>query len=117
MVQKIILKIVLSFVMRQLEKFREAIDWDKIEKDLDERVKKIIPGTWFDEEAVHCVKIAFDAIKFTLGQGDNLKQIIQLLVAKKNDEALALLKKLILGAWGSLTLSAQEEKVKELLVA
>lgn len=111
------LKMVIGFVLRQLEKFSENIDWQKVEADLDARVRKLIPGTWFDDEAVRIAHAALTVIKTVLGQGDNIKRLLDLLTARKYDEAVKLLKEIILGYFSkpNKSFTVAELEVKDLV--
>ncbi len=117
MIQKIVISFVISFVIRQLEKFKESIDWKKVKVDLDERVRKIVPGTWFDDEVIMIVGAAFDTIKGVLDKSGQIKHLLELLAAQKYDEAISVLKEIMLGRLVSgVSLSAAECKLKSCLL-
>lgn len=103
MVQRIVIGFVISFIIRQLEKFQDSIDWDKVKKDATERVKALVPGTWFDDEAAKLLELVIDAAKQVLNSSEELKKILNFLAAKKYYEALSSLKLLILSLWEHAT--------------
>lgn len=117
MIEKIAIKIVIAFVIRQLDKFKETTDWDKLQADLDDRVAKLVPGTWFDAEAIGIVHTAIAGIRSILAKGSNLKLILELLAEKKYDEAALKLKDLLAGLWGVPHATAIEHKARALLIA
>lgn len=110
MMQKMVISFVISFVMRQLEKFQTTIDWNQVQKDLDDRIRALIPGTWFDDEAVSYVNIALTAIKSALGQGDAIKNILTLLADQKNTDAVNALKSLVLNSWSNFSVAGVDTK-------
>ena len=93
--QSWLISIVISFVLRQIEKFNNTIDWKKVEADLDEKIRAIIPGKWFDDEAVALVNIVLATIKAVLLEKDHLKEILVLISEQKFSAAAQLLIKLI----------------------
>lgn len=94
-----VVSILISFIVRQIDKFQKGIDFALLEKDLNERVRALIPGTFFDDEAVALVGIVLRWVKQVLGEKDNMKDLLHLLADKKFDAAVALLKKLVLGGF------------------
>ena len=110
-----LISIVISFVLRQLAKFTDSIDWDKVQKDLDERVRQIVPGTWFDDEAVKIVDIAFLTIKRVLKAQDKIQSILQLLAEQKFPEAATLLKRILTEHLNINSLTVEESKFRQIL--
>lgn len=108
MLQRLLIKAMISFVIGQIEKFREQLDWDKVRKNMDAYVRNLVPGTWFDEQAVKIVDSVFLAIKNVVSQGDYIKHILQLLAEKKYAEAIELVKQLVLGAIGDMSIELNE---------
>ncbi len=102
MIQRIVISFVISFVLKQLEKFQDAIDWDKVRVDAEVRVRALVPGTWFDVEAVGLVDRVLLALKDVLGAGDELKKILQLLAKKDWPAAAEVLKGILLDAFKAL---------------
>lgn len=111
MIERLVAKAIISFILGQLEKFKASLDWGKIQADLDKHVRDLVPGTWFDDAAVKFVDSIFGSIRSILEQGDHIKSLLELLAAKKYDEALAALKYLLLGQIGHLVaFEASDEK-------
>ncbi len=96
---RIVLNMVVSFVLRQLAKFGKDIDWAKVKSDLGERVRQLVPGTWFDEEAVALVNAALDAVKIALGAQDDWDTLLRALAAQDWNGALAALKDMLSKVW------------------
>lgn len=116
MIQKLVVSFMISFVMRQLEKFHSSLDWDKIKRDLDERIRLMMPGSWFDDEAVLVANTALDMLRSVLEQGDNIKRLLELLTAKNYDDAARMMKEIMLGRLSSVSLSSNETAVKDSLM-
>lgn len=99
MIQKWVIQMAISFVMRQLSKWGESIDWAKVKADVEERVRALVPGEWFDSEAVAVVMALLDAAASVLSATADLEKIVKLAVDGKFPEAWAALRDLILGSW------------------
>lgn len=118
MLERIVLPLVISFVVRQLEKFKESIDWEKVKHDLDIRIKEIVPGSWFDDEACAVGHAAVGMIQGVLSKSSDIKKLLEMLAGKKYDQAIAFIKELILGKllFSSVPLSDEECKLKSCLM-
>lgn len=118
MLEKLVMPLVIGFVVRQLEKFEESIDWERVKADTFERVRMLVPGTWFDDEACAIAGAAIDIIKSVLSKGSDVKHLLQLLSDKKYDMATSMLKELVLGKlmFPVAPLTAAECKVKSCLI-
>lgn len=114
MISRWAIAIAISFIVRQIEKFGETIDWAKVKADLKPLVEKTVPGTWFDAEAVAAVNALVDVAARALSATADIKRILDLLADEKWAEAVALLKDLILGAWGSPAAGKEAEMAAEL---
>jgi hypothetical protein len=99
MIQKWVVGMAISFVMRQIGKWGSSIDWAKVKADVAERVKALVPGEWFDAEAVAAVMALLDVAEKVLAATGELEKIIQMIVDGKMQEAWAALRQLILDAW------------------
>lgn len=99
MLERWAIGLVIAFVMRQLAKFQESIDWAKVKADLKPRIEALVPGTWFDDEVVALANMVIDRIAEVLAQGEVIEELLKLLADQKWDEALSLLKALVLGGW------------------
>ena len=91
--------LVLGFVLRQIDKFRNDLNWAKLKVEAAGYVADLVPGTWFDAEAIKLVHVVIDAGERALGDKENLEDLFQALSAKDWPEALMELKELVLKAW------------------
>lgn len=101
MFEKLAMSMAISFVLKQLDKFKGTIDWAKVEADLDERVRALIPGTWFDDDAVNFVNSIMDGVKYVLADDSKVKGLLQQLAAQDWAGAASTLRALVSGAWTS----------------
>ena len=110
MIERLVVKAIISFVLGQIEKLKGSLDWVKLKADLEKHVRDLVPGTWFDDLAVQMVDSVFDGLKGVLDQGDNIKHLLELLAAKQYIEAMEVLKGLLLGAIGQKIVPTCEKK-------
>lgn len=99
MFNNVITSIVISFVLRQIEKFQKTIDWVKVKSDADIRVRALIPGTWLDDEASNAVAYMLDTLQVALSSKNDFNIILKLLANKKYEDAGVKLKDLLICAW------------------
>ena len=85
--EKWVIAYVIGFVLRQLDKFQHEIDWSKVKADVDVRIRALVPGKMFGEEAVKLVNTILDETAFLMSEGPQLKAILDLLAAEKWSEA------------------------------
>lgn len=104
-----IIAMAISFVIRQLEKWREMLDWEMVKKDAEERVRALIPGDWFDDEAVSMVMTLINVVQKVLSESEQIQDIFEYLADGKFQEAWESLRDLILDQWSPET--DQELKV------
>jgi hypothetical protein len=90
-----LIRLAITFVVRQLAKFGRDTDWEKVKVDLDQRVRKLVPGNFFDDAAVEIVFTAVDAIAEILTEEESWVKLLTLLAAGKTQEAVELLIKLV----------------------
>ncbi len=62
-VEKIVVGMIFSFVLRQLDKFKSSLDWVKLKADMDERIKKAIPIAWLTPAIQSLADIVLDDIQ------------------------------------------------------
>ncbi len=99
MIERIVIGMVISFILRQLEKFNKTVDWEKVKADLAVRVALIVPGTWFDADAIAAVNVIVDAVACALTQSGAFDEILHLLATEQWSAAAARLKELIMAVW------------------
>jgi hypothetical protein len=97
MVQRLVVSLVISFILRQVGKFKSDTDWRKIKADLDKRVRDLLPGTWLDDEGVLLCRSIVEVAQVVLSSDDKLQRVLELIADSKWDAAFAVLKDLILG--------------------
>ncbi len=103
MLEKWLVSIVIAFVMRQFAKFRDQLDWDKVRLDLETRVKDLVPGSWFDDEAVMLVDLVLAKLKSALGDSEAIGKLLTLLASSDWPGALVFIKGLLSAALPTAT--------------
>jgi hypothetical protein len=98
-----IVQLAISFALRQLSKWQGKIDWNIVKADLAARVKDLVPGEFFDSEAVQMCLAVVDAVAAALSATEDLEKIIKFLVDQKFPEAWEALRDLILKVWQPVT--------------
>jgi hypothetical protein len=99
MVDKWLIGLVVSFVLRQLAKFTDKIDWPTLKADWQARAADLIPGTFFDDEAKAITAVVVDGIQSVLSSTSTWETILGLLGAGKTQEALDALLALLHSVW------------------
>ena len=97
MLLKFALNLVIGFVLRQVAKWQEGVDFSKVKADLDERVKALVPGAFFDDEAIYLVNNAIDVIAAILANTTELKVILDLVAGGDFKGGFDVLWKLLVG--------------------
>ena len=114
MIQKWLIGLGISFILRQLAKWQSGINWDLVKADLDKRIRDLIPGELFDDEAVAGMHALVDMVAAVLAAQSDIEKIISLAVDGKFAEAIEALKKLILDQFKPET---EQEKAIVTMVA
>lgn len=99
MYQIIVAKIVISFILRQIDKFRENTDWSMVRADLHARVALLVPGDWFDDEAQRVADYLLDGVIAVLAAQEDMAQLLQACSEKRWDLALDELQDLLVRCW------------------
>lgn len=115
MLERWVIGMVISFVLRQVAKFKHDIDWAKVKADVDVRVRELIPGDWFDDEAVLAVNVVLDMVVAALSAQEDLERLLTLLAASDWQGAALALKELLLKVWSPAPEASS--KVKKLHAA
>ncbi len=89
----------LSFAIRQLAKYGDETDWSLVRKDFDIRVRDLVPGDWFDDQASEVASEIISAVERALKNTKTLKIIGDLAIEGKTAEAIARLRDYLLKAW------------------
>lgn len=116
MMNRWLIALVVQFIMRQLEKFGHSIDWAKVKADLKTRVEALIPGTWFDAEAVAAVNAIVDAAAKAMASTHDIQMILDLIAAQKWPEAFDALKALLLKVWAPKAGGKEADLAAELAI-
>jgi len=109
MIKQWLIQMAISFVMRQIAKWENKIDWAKVKADMAERVAALVPGSFFDSEAIAICNAVIDACAAAMGSSEALEQIVKFAVSEKFQEAWEALRKLILESW--VPVSGPEQRV------
>lgn len=115
MFDKILIGMVINFVLRQLDKFTHAIDWAKVKADLEPRIRDLVPGRFFDDEAVAACNRVIDLVAAALASQADIDAILHLLAAQDWAGAFAKLRDLVLHVWSPST--AREHSLRKGLEA
>lgn len=91
MIQGLVQGFVVSFVVRQLEKFGSSIDWEKVRLDADVRIRAIVPGTWFDDYAVGLVDNAIGLLQGALSNEEAISDVLRLIAAGQYNDVLSVI--------------------------
>jgi hypothetical protein len=95
MMQTWVYGMVIAFIVRQIGKFGTDTKWGLVKKDLDVRVAAVVPGAYWDDEAVQGANAIVDAVAAALQDAADLQMIAEKIVAKDWAGALAALKVLV----------------------
>ena len=103
MFEKWLIGMVISFVLRQVAKFKSQIEWAKVKADLELRVRALVPGEFFDSEAVALCNVVVDGVVAVLSAQADLESILTKLAASDWDGALAAVVALLKKLWATPT--------------
>lgn len=81
----------ITFAVRQLNKFGEQTDWNKVKADADARIRDLVPGTFFDEFAVAFLNKVFDLCVEMLKEPEYMTQLMTLIAEGKLQDAINLM--------------------------
>jgi len=94
MFQKLIFEVVLSFVIRQIAKYGDSVEWDLVREDIREYVRKIIPGDAFDETCVSLVDHILDGVEYLI-ENIEFSGVLEAIKSKDLKLAIQILRDLI----------------------
>jgi len=95
MFRNIIIRFVIGFVMRQLARWKEVIDWAKVRVDLENNIRAFMPS-WIADEAVRWAMVVLDVVESVLQAKTEIEEILRLLANSEFDAAWRKLRDLIL---------------------
>lgn len=79
--EKWIMSMAVSFVLRQIAKYGASTNWALVKKDLEERVRQLVQWSWLEDAAVAILDSAIDACAAATQQASDLQHIADALVA------------------------------------
>lgn len=91
MIESMVKQMLLSFFLRQLAKFGEALDKAQLRADLDARIRKLIPGELFDDAMSEFAIRVLDCVFAIMSLEQEAVKVIELVEQKKYEEALTYL--------------------------
>ncbi len=94
---RVVIGMIISFLLRQLDKFKSGINWAMVKVDIAVRVRALVPGTWFDDEAVAITDGLVDRVAAILADTAALNNILQLMGQQRWAEAGNALLALLMG--------------------
>jgi hypothetical protein len=92
--------IIIGFVARQITKFGDKTDWSKIKSDAAVRVSDLVPGDWFDDEAVSAVCFLIDKVSSVLHNAEAITNMVAALFDKDWQTAVSILRKTVCENFG-----------------
>lgn len=110
-----IANLVIGFIVRQIQKFQQSIDWAIVKRDVDIRVKAIVPGDWLDDEAVLAVNALIDRAAKVLSNSAAIEKIMRLAADEKWADAFNAVVSLLVDGW--IATSAPEKDALALVQA
>lgn len=108
--QKWLIEAAIAFIVRQLTKYQKTIDWAKVKADLAARVAALVPGEFFDHDAIEMVNALIDAVAKVLTFEKSFQLVLSLLAEEKYPQAIEALRNLLLKAWKADTIVAEKAK-------
>lgn len=111
MINSVFLNIAVPFIFNRIIEFKDSVDWDKVESDLDKYVREFLPGTWFDDAAAKIAKDVFHKIRTSFIDEASLKRLIKILLNGKFEDAMKLVRDTVLSNIGMYAATDSDEKV------
>jgi hypothetical protein len=91
MIETTIRNLLVSFFLRQLAKFSRSLDKVQLRVDLEDRIRKLVPGELFDDAMVDFSIRVLDILFTLLEIEEKAVLLIKLVADKKYEEALTYL--------------------------
>ncbi len=99
MFQQWIIQAAIMFIVRQVAKFGVNLNWDMVKADVDSRVRKLLPGVFFDDIGSALALKAVNIAQGVLTSADELETLAKLATAGKFEEAFKYLQDIIISDW------------------
>ncbi len=106
MFQKLVIKWVIAFILKQIEKAQGKLDWAAIAAETDQKLRDFLPS-FLEDSAIELANLVLGIAEKALDDEDSLKKIMLLIANKDLVGAALALRDLILAAWSA---SAPEEQ-------
>lgn len=100
---KVLYNLVIMFCLRQLAKFGTSIDAQAVKDEYDPLVRQVVPGTWFDDEAVMLTNETIDAFVYVCKDSADVQKLVAAVVAADWAGALVILKDMIAKGYNPVT--------------
>mgnify|MGYP007044010483 CR=1 FL=1 len=86
----IIIRILIWFIWRQIQKFGREINWELVKAEFAPRIRRLVPGEEFDETAIFLFDLLIDMIVALIGTKDFplSKQDVKRLVAEAHNDLI-----------------------------
>ena len=104
-VERWLISALITFVLRQVKKFTNGVQWEKLIEDATNRVADLLPGEWLDREAKGYVETILYTAQHALSDERRLNNLLELLADESIDDkpdylaAAYLLKAYLLKSW------------------
>lgn len=83
-----------TYVLKELEKCAEKVDWVDLEKRIQALVEEIVPNAWLDAQAMRVVHVFLGSVNAGLKDETDLKAVLDDIVAEKWTDAAGKIKTL-----------------------
>lgn len=110
MFHKIIVSVVVSFILRQMEQFGANFNWQMFEQDMEARIRLLVPGAWFDDAAVDLMHKCLEVVRNGLRDQGSMQAVLSALAHKDMAAAGEAIRALLMSALSSGAFAAAEEK-------
>ena len=117
MFNKMILRLVISYIIKALAKFGTTTDWDLVKADAANRVAALLPGTWFDAEAIAICNAVIDAVANVLTKSAGWQKVLDAVAAQDWPAAMNAVKELLTSVWSVDTTDVAQVNAHAGLVA
>jgi hypothetical protein len=98
-IQRYVVGLMINFAMRQYGKFLATIDWVKVKIDWEPGIRRFVPGTWLDNEAVGAAFAFLDAVAAVMAAQSDIEKILRYLTEENYQAAWEVIRDLILNQW------------------
>lgn len=90
-----LIKAAIAFGLRQFAKWRDKIDWVRVIRDLEPRIRDFVPGTVLDDQAVSLMRSVIEMLAQLLKDTQDIEKLLGHIAAGDMSAALEVLKDMI----------------------